>query len=145
MRSCIPTWALLLLNLLLHRLDDASSVAPVNQPTEQSCDNEWVSNCFQSGLAATCYRHGMGEARINCGHAKSLVPQLFPVPLLSWCSSDCVFQCPVEEHGYFWPSLIFTATTNGLNEWHIRNACSQTMFSPVCGQEVDRRNVVQCH
>lgn len=42
-------------------LGDAFSLAPVNQPTEQSYGNEQVSNCFQSGLAATCYPCGMGE------------------------------------------------------------------------------------
>lgn len=145
MGSCIPTWALLLLNSILHRPSDASSLAPVNQSTEQSCDNERVSNCFQSRLAATCCCHRMGEARINCGHMESLVPQLFPVPFLSWYSSGYMFQCPVEEHGYFCASLIFTPTTNGLNERHMQNARPQIMFSPVHGQEVNRRNVAQCH
>lgn len=35
--------------------------APVNQPTEQSYDNEWVSNFFQSRLAATRYHQATGE------------------------------------------------------------------------------------
>jgi len=61
MRSCTLTWALLLLNSLPCHLGDASSLASVNQPTEQSYGNERVSSCFQSRLAATCYCRETGE------------------------------------------------------------------------------------
>lgn len=62
MKGWILTGALFLLNSHpLENTDDASSLFPMAQPTEQRNDKERVPNIFQSRLAATCHCCGTRE------------------------------------------------------------------------------------
>lgn len=85
---------------------------------------------------------GQGSSQDQLDSVKSLMPQLLLGPFLQL---RLLFQCPAEEHGYFYISLVFARTTNALNEQHTQNAHLKIMFSPVHGKEVNKRKAVQCH